>query len=383
MISRNRFVQRIRDQLRVHPVAAILGPRQCGKTTLANQIASDYPETVHRFDLEDPADLVALTQPMRVLERLKGLVVIDEIQRLPDLFPILRVLVDRHQARYLILGSASRDLIQQSSETLAGRIGYIELTPLQLSEVHVANPLFLRGGFPRSYLADTEEDSFLWRDAYIQTFLERDIPNLGFRVPPLLLRRFWMMLTHVHGQMLNMNVLATSLGISSHAVRHYIDILAGTFMLRILSPWYENTHKRQVKTPKIYFRDTGLLLALLGVRNEPALLHHPSLGAIWEGFALEQVVSALQLRNEEAFFWRTSHGAELDLFIIINGRRIGFEFKFADAPKTSKSMHIALADLALERLYIIYPGQREIPLSDQITAMGLEQWIASLVFTGY
>jgi uncharacterized protein len=377
MISRNRFTQGIRDQLRVHPVAAILGPRQCGKTTLANWIASDYPETVHRFDLEDPADLLALTEPMRVLERLKGLVVIDEIQRLPDLFPILRVLVDRNQAHYLILGSASRDLIQQSSETLAGRIGYIELTPLQLSEVHVANPLFLRGGFPRSYLAETEEDSFLWRDAYIQTFLERDIPNLGFKVPSLLLRRFWMMLTHVHGQMLNRNVLATSLGISGHAVRHYIEILAGTFMLRILSPWYENTHKRQVKTPKIYFRDTGLLLALLGVRNESALLHHPSLGALWEGFALEQVVSALQLRNEEAFFWRTSHGAELDLFVIINGRRVGFEFKFADAPKTSKSMHIALTDLALERLYIIYPGQREIPFSDQITAMGLEQWIAS------
>lgn len=375
MIKREQFEKQVRDQLRVHPVAAILGPRQCGKTTLANQIAHAYPDIVHHFDLENPQDLLALTEPLRVLERLKGLVIIDEIQRLPSLFPILRVLVDKQQAHYLILGSASRDLIQQSSETLAGRIGYIEMTPLQLKEVGETNPLLIRGGFPRSFLAESEEDSFLWRDSYIQTFLERDIPNLGFNIPPLLLRRFWMMLTHVHGQLLNKHVLATSLGISSHAVGHYLDILAGTFMLRILPPWYTNIHKRQVKTPKIYFRDSGLLLCLTGIRTETDLIHHPALGAIWEGFALEQVILTLRLRPEEAFFWRTAHGAELDLFVLFQGKKLGFEFKFADAPKTSKSMHIAMEDLALDHLFIIYPGTREIPFSEKLTAIGLESWI--------
>ncbi len=369
---------RLKDQLRVHSVAALLGPRQCGKTTLANQLAEDYPAAVHHFDLENPSDLLALTEPMRVLERLSGLVIIDEVQRLPALFPILRVLVDRKQAHYLILGSASRDLIQQSSETLAGRIGYIELTPFQLREGCNGSELLVRGGFPRSYLADSEHDSYLWREAYIQTFLERDIPNLGFQVPPLMLRRFWMMLAHVHGQLLNMNTLATSLGVSGHSIRHYLDILAGTFMVRIMPPWYSNIHKRQVKTPKLYFRDNGLLLTLLGLRSEEAMLRHPNLGAIWEGFALEQVIQTLELRPEESFFWRTSHGAELDLLTFQNGKAIGYEFKFADAPKTTKSMHQALIDLDLAHLYIIYPGKREIPMTDHITAIGLEDWVISI-----
>lgn len=377
MIKREQFEKLVLDQLRVHPVAALLGPRQCGKTTLAMHIAKTYKDPVHLFDLENPQDLLALTEPMRVLERLKGLVVIDEIQRLPSLFPILRVLVDKLQTRFLILGSASRDLIQQSSETLAGRIGYIEMTPLQLKEVFDVHSLLLRGGFPRSFLAASMEDSLLWREAYIQTFLERDIPNLGFNIPSLQLRRFWMMLTHVHGQLLNKNMLATSLNITSHTVSHYMDILAGTFMLRILSPWHSNISKRQVKTPKIYFRDSGLLLSLLGIKSEDDLLHHPALGAIWEGFALEQVILTLKLRQEETFFWRTAHGAELDLLVFNQGKRLGFEFKFADAPKTSKSMHIAIEDLDLDYLYIIYPGEREIPFSEKITALGFESWISN------
>ncbi len=375
MLSRDHFVQRLKKQLSVHPVAALLGPRQCGKTTLAQQIADHYPSPIHRFDLENPSDLLALSEPMRVLERLQGLVIIDEIQRFPDLFPILRVLVDRKQAHYLILGSASRDLIRQSSETLAGRIGYIELTPFQLQEGCVTSQLLVRGGFPRSYLASSDQDSYLWREAYVQTFLERDIPNLGFQVSPLMLRRFWMMLTHVHGQLLNMNTLATSLGVSGHSVKHYLDILAGTFMVRVMPPWYSNIHKRQVKTPKLYFRDSGLLLTLLGLQSEEAMLRHPNLGAIWEGFALEQVIQILQLRPEEAFFWRTAHGAELDLLVFREGKAIGFEFKFADAPKTTKSMHHALTDLNLEHLYIIYPGQRDIPLTERITALGLDTWV--------
>ncbi|MDX2345965.1 MAG: ATP-binding protein [Legionella sp.] len=372
MLDRICFAQQTRKQLEVHPVVALLGPRQCGKTTLAKKIIEDYSGNTHSFDLEDPADILALSEPMRVLERLSGLVIIDEIQRLPDLFPILRVLVDKKQAQYLILGSASRHLIQQSSETLAGRIGYIELTPFQLQEVKLSSTLLIRGGFPRAYLAKTEEHSYLWREAYIQTFLEQDIPNLGFRVPALMLRRFWMMLSHVHGQLLNMHALGNSLSISGHTVRHYLDILSGTFMIRVMPPWHSNIKKRQVKTPKIFFRDSGVLLTLLGIQTEEALLRHPQLGAIWEGFALEQLITYFDLRAEEAFFWRTAQGAELDLFVFLNGKPIGFEFKFSDAPKVTKSMHQALSDLALEHLYIIYPGKRSIPLGDKITALGLD-----------
>lgn len=396
MLIRNRYLQSITEQLRIHPVCALLGPRQCGKTTLAHEFSKLYAEQaetaaaqdlptnahmgyndhhqtqqVHHFDLENPEDRLTLSQPLRVLERLRGLIIIDEIQRLPELFPILRVLVDRLQAKYLILGSASRDLIRQSSETLAGRIGYIELTPFQLSEGCDVTTLLIRGGFPRSYLALSEHDSYLWRRSYIQTFLERDIPNLGFSVAPLVLRRFWMMLTHVHGQLLNMSALATSLGVSGHTIRRYLDILAGTFMIRIMPPWFENIHKRQTKTPKLFFRDTGILLSLLAIHSEEELLRHPLLGAIWEGFALEQIIQILNIQPEEAFFWRTDNKAELDLFLLLNGKRYGFEFKFSDAPNVTKSMHAALKDLKLEHLYVIYPGTREVFFTDEITGVGL------------
>lgn len=381
MQSRPKFLAHIQTQLQLHPICALLGPRQCGKTTLALEFAKQSTQTVHHFDLENPEDMVFLAQPMRVLEQLSGLIIIDEVQRLPELFPLLRVLVDKQQrsenssTRYLILGSTSRDLLKQSSETLAGRIGYIELTPFQLEEVWDAELLLSRGGFPRSYLADTPEASYLWRESYIQTYLERDIPSLGFNIPPLMLRRFWMMLTHLHGQLLNMNTLGTSLSISGHTVRRYLDILAGTFMVRLLPPWFENIHKRQIKTPKLFFRDTGLLLTLLAIRSRDAMLHHPMLGALWEGFALEQVIHSMDLRSEEAFFWRTHTGAELDLFTLKTGKRIGFEFKFADMPRTTKSMHQALNHLRLDHLYLIYPGERTIVLTEKITAMGLNRWV--------
>lgn len=372
MLDRVCFTQKIREQLEIHPIVALLGPRQCGKTTLAEKIRADHTGETHCFDLENPEDVLALSEPMRVLERLTGLVVIDEIQRIPDLFPILRVLVDKGQAQYLILGSASRHLIQQSSETLAGRIGYVELTPFQLQEVHSSTDLLIRGGFPRAYFAKEDAHSYLWREAYIQTFLEQDIPNLGFRVPALMLRRFWMMLSHVHGQLLNMHALGNSLGISGHTVRHYMDILSGTFMIRVMPPWHSNIKKRQVKTPKIFFRDSGILLTLLGIKTEDALLHHPQLGAIWEGFALEQLITYFDLRVEEAFFWRTAHGAELDLLVFLDGKPVGFEFKFSDAPKITKSMRQAVTDLGLEHLYIIYPGKRTISLDEKMTALGLD-----------
>lgn len=274
-MKRTAYLHLLREQRRVHPVCALLGPRQCGKTTLANQFAKEWANNpVH--DLENPEDLLSLQNPMRVLEGLNGLVVIDEVQRLPDLFPILRVLVDSHQAQYLILGSASRDLIRQSSETLAGRMGTIELTPFHFSEVLAKtdislSTLLIRGGFPRSLLASSDKDSTLWLKSYIQTFLERDVPALGFNVPPLLLRRFWMMLAHVHAQLLNMSMLATSLSVSNHHIRQYLNILAGTFMIRIMPPWFENIGKRQTKSPKLFFSDTGILLSLLGIHSYEAL----------------------------------------------------------------------------------------------------------------
>ena len=378
MFERQRFLDAIKTQFKVHEVCALIGPRQCGKTTLAQEYAKQNSGIVTFFDLENPEALMALQNPLRTLENLTGLVIIDEIQRLPDLFPILRVLADRKQARYLILGSASRDLIRQSSESLAGRIGYIEMTPFQVAEGADESTLLTRGGFPDSYLAPSPEDSYNWRKSYIRTYLERDIPALGFNVHPLTLQRFWMMLAHYHGQLLNMSQIGTSMGISGHTVRHYLEILSGTFMVRLLSPWFENTEKRQTKSPKLYIRDSGLLMNLTRIETEEHLLTSPLRGAIWEGFALEQIISALEMDATEVFFWRTINGAELDLMIFKGNKRYGFEFKFGDAPSTTKSMRIALDDLHLEHLYVIYPGKTKIILDDRITAMPLVQMLNEL-----
>lgn len=324
--------------------------------------------------LENNLDLARLENPMLVLPDLsENLIVIDEIQRRPDLFPALRVLVDepKRKQKYLILGSASRDLIKQSSETLAGRIGYIELTPFSLDEVDHENVLFLRGGFPKSYLAENDEESYRWRESYITTFLERDIPALGFQIPPEQIRRCWMMLAHYHGQIFNASEIGKSLGVSDHTVRKYLDILIGTFMIRCLQPWHENLKKRQIKSPKIYFRDSGILLALLGIKDEKKLNVYPKLGSFWEGFALEEIIRQSRARSEECYFWGTQSGAELDLFIIKDGKRIGFEFKYTDRPSITSSMKIALADLNLDHLYIVYPGKHVFKLADKITARGL------------
>jgi predicted AAA+ superfamily ATPase len=272
----------------------------------------------------------------------------------------------------LILGSASRDLLQQSSETLAGRIGYIELTPFSVAEVHEQKKLWLRGGFPRSYTAKTNEESYAWRQAYISTFMERDIPNLGFQVPAAQMRRLWMMLAHNHGNMLNMSEIAASLGISHHTVRNYTEILAGTFMVRILEPWFENIGKRQIKTPKIYIRDSGLLHALVGIQSQEDLHVYPRLGASWEGFALEEIIKINHAQPEECFFWAIQSSAELDLLIIKNGKRIGFEFKYTDAPTLTKSMFIAMEDLKLDHLYVIYPHNVSYALSNKVSVHSLE-----------
>ncbi len=374
-MKRPFFIKQIERAFRSHSVVAILGPRQCGKTTLAHLFIKQEKlnGSVHFFDLENPVDLGILENPKTALESLDGLIVLDEIQRMPDLFPILRVLVDQKRPgrRFLVLGSASRDLIRQTSETLAGRIAYIELTPFSLFEVESPSKLWLRGGFPNSYLADTIEDSMYWREQYVTTFLEKDIPSLGIRIAPQALRRFWMMLTHYHGQTFNASEIGKSLGLADTTVRHYLDILTGTFMVRQLLPWYENIKKRQVKTPKIYFRDSGIFHTLMGISDKKSLLHHPKLGASWEGFALEEVIRSHQAAMQECFFWGIHDQAELDLLLVKGGKRLGFEFKYTDAPSLTKSMQVAVDTLQLNSLDVVYPGKKDYQIKDKIWARAL------------
>jgi predicted AAA+ superfamily ATPase len=372
MIDRPKLVAAVQTALRRNPVAAILGPRQCGKTTLARLIASRHKQ-VRYLDLEDSAVLASLENPMTLLRGLKGLVVIDEIQRRPELFPVLRVLSDRedHPARFLILGSASPDLIRQSSESLAGRIEFIEMGGFDLFELgHDSwQTLWWRGGFPRSFLAESDADSLAWREQFVSTFLERDIPQLGFNLPALTLRRFWTMVAHYHGQTWNSTELAASLGVSDHTSRRYLDILAGAYMVRILTPWHANLAKRQRRAPKVYLRDSGLLHALLGIADPEALWRHPKCGASWEGFAVEQVMRLLSSRD--VYYWAAHGGPELDLFVIRKGRRIGFEFKFADAPRMTSMTQQTVNDLQLDKLWVVYPGDKRYKLGEKTEALPL------------
>lgn len=379
MLERAHYIQLLQRYFKTHPIVAILGPRQCGKTTLAREYfkMSGPGLRANYFDLEDSTDLIRLSSPKATLNMLDGLIVIDEVQRQPELFPTLRVLVDEpsQTKKYLILGSASRELLQQSSESLAGRIAYIELTPLSFSETHVLQPLWYRGGFPKSYLAETDADSYDWRTFYVKTFLEQDLPNLGLSIPAETMRRFWSMMAHNHANLLNAAEIARSFGYSDTSVKRYLDILSATFMVRQLKPWYENLKKRQVKASKIYFRDSGLLHTLLGIHNEQELLVHPKMGASWEGFALEEVIRSLHTDPEDCYFWATHQQAELDLLICQGSEKHGFEFKYSDAPRLTRSMHIALADLNLTSLTVIYPGQVDYPLSDRIKVCGLISYL--------
>jgi predicted AAA+ superfamily ATPase len=331
-------------------------------------------EPCEYFDLENPVDTRRLSQPLQTLEALTGLVIIDEVQRRPDLFEILRVLVDRpdNSARFLLLGSASPQMVKGASESLAGRIGFVDLSGFQLTEVGVdlMQQLWVRGGFPNSFLADDDSASTIWRDNFIRTFLERDIPQLGITIPAETLRRFWTMVAHYHGQIWNAAEFARSLGTSENTARRYLDILAGAYMVRVLPPWFENIRKRQVKAPKIYIRDSGVLHSLLQLSNLANLQGHPKIGASWEGFAIEHVISAFETRD--AYFWATHAGAELDLMVSIKGKRYGFECKYADAPGRTRSMHVALQDLKLEHLWVIYPGTQEYKLHEKITVAPLK-----------
>ncbi len=376
ILPREKYLLRIRERMRDYPVVALLGSRQAGKTTLANLLAQSVQDKeVHHFDLESPADLARLANPQLVLSALQGIVILDEIQRMPELFPLLRVLADRPNlpARFLILGSASPDLVAGASESLAGRISFIDVFGFSLSELGTENleSCWWRGGFPKAYLARSDKIAHRWYEDFFRTFLERDIPQLGIRIPASTLRRFWTMVAHYHGQILKISELARSLGSSEPTARRYLDILSGTYVVRQLPPWFENLKKRQVKSPKVFIRDSGILHALLGIPGPNALHSHPKLGASWEGFAMEQILSITG--DREAYFWATYSGAELDLLLFRYGRRLGFEFKYADNPSTSKSMHITLIDLDLDHLYIVHPGENSFALTENISAITLPE----------
>ena len=371
MIERAALQHAVQQALARSRVVALIGPRQCGKTTLARRFVA--PDSANYFDLEDPVSLVRLEQPMTALSGLTGLVVIDEIQRRPELFPVLRVLCDRDPlpARFLVLGSASPMLLRQSAESLAGRIEIITMAGFSLAEVGAEAQArhWQRGGFPLAFLAASDEDSLAWRRNFIQTFLERDLPQLGRAISAPSFYRFWSMLAHYHGQVWNAAEAARALVVNESTTRRYLDLLEGVFMVRQLAPWYANLGKRQVKSPKIYLRDTGLLHQLLGIRTDQELLLHPRSGASWEGYVIEEVIKAVA--PDEVYFWATHAGAELDLLLIKNGRRLGVECKRMDAPRLTSSMRIALDDLALDHLTVIYPGDRPYPLADRVSVVPL------------
>jgi len=376
MIPRDILEKQVRRALRRSRVVALVGPRQAGKTTLARGLVDIRSRNY--FDLEDPDQLARLDEPKTALAPLRGLVVIDEIQRKPELFTLLRVLVDRRPlpAKFLILGSAGAELLPQSSESLAGRVETVLMAGFSLHEIGVRHiqKHWLRGGFPPAYLAGSESDSVAWRKQFTQTFLERDIPQMGFRVPAHALKRCWSLLAHYHGQRWNASEPAAALGVSPPAVRHYLDVLEGTLMIRTLLPWHENLGKRQIKSPKIYFRDSGVLHLLLGIKTFTELESHPKKGASWEGYVLEELLKCRP--DAEPYCWGTHNGAELDLLLLEGGKRMGFEIKYADAPRLTPSMRIAMKELKLHRLTVLYPGERSYPLADRIEVVAAQRYLS-------
>ena len=373
MQNRLEALGQLETALEENPVCALLGPRQCGKSTLAGMLAEQREG--HWFDLEAAADVAALAQPELALAPLRGLVVIDEIQRRPEVFAALRPLADRRgtPARFLILGSASPDIVRGVSESLAGRVGFVDLGGFHLGETgpETQDELWQRGGFPRSFLSPSGAASLRWRMDFIRTFLEQDLPQLGIRTPAETLRRFWTMVAHYHGQVWNAAELARALSASENTARSYLDLLCGTYVVRRLMPWHTNLGKRELKAPKVYVRDSGLLHALLGIASARDLVAHPKLGASWEGFALEQVLARWGQRD--AYFWATYNGAELDLLLFRGGKAWGFEFKVGDGPAMTKSLHIAVQDLGLERAWIVYPGTKRYAVHEKVEALPLRE----------
>jgi len=382
MVPRERQATALRQKLRANPVVALLGARQVGKSTLARAVAEAWPGKTTWFDLEDDADLARLEPPGLVLQPLRGLVVLDEVQRRPELFPTLRVLADRPRspARFLVLGSAAPELLKQTSESLAGRVAFHHLAPLTVAETGLRNlrRLWVRGGFPRSYVARSDGEAAEWRRAFAKTFIERDLRQLGTTIPAPALSRFWAMLAHVHGNVVNWSELGRSLGVGDMTVRRYFDLLAGTFMVRELKPWHENLTKRQVKQPKVYIADSGLLHTHLDIETYDQLDRHPALGASWEGFCLEQAISILGARPDQCFFWATHAGAELDLLVTVGNRRRGIEFKRTNAPKLTPSMRIAVDDLKLDSLDVVHAGEHSFSLGAKVRAVAAERMLADL-----
>ena len=373
LIPRTYHVSQIMSRMEQNPVVAIIGARQVGKTTITHEIATLIKMPIHRFDLGDPEDLARLNEPKLALKDLTGLVIIDEIQRKPELFPLLRVLADRDDkaAQFLILGSASPKLLKQSSESLAGRISYYSLNGFAVDEIDSKDELklWIRGGFPRSYLASSEKESFAWRKDFIRTFLERDIPQLGFHIPAMTLHQFWNMLAHYHGQIWNGSELGRAFGMSHASVKRYVDLLTDALVVWQLKPWYQNMSKRQVKAPKVYIRDSGILHGLLGIESFLALEKHPKIGASWEGFVLSELLHQLKVEPSEAYFWATHAGAELDLLVFINGQPIGFEIKRTTSPKMTPSINNSLTDLKLDRLFVIHAGDHEFQIHEKVNAI--------------
>ena len=382
VIRRERHVSRVNYLLDRYPVVGLLGARQVGKTTLAREVLARREERSHFFDLESPRDLGRLREPELALEALEGIVVLDEIQRMPELFPVLRVLADRpeRKARFLILGSASPDLVRQSSESLAGRILYHDLEPLALDEVGVLDfdRLWIRGGFPRSFLADTDGESAEWRRGFIQTLLERDLPQLGVQIPAVTLRRFWTMVAHSHGRTWNSSQFASSFGVADTTVRRYLDLLTSALVVRQCLPWLENVAKRQVKSPKIYLADTGLLHTLLDLDSKDAVESHPQLGASWEGFLVQQIATRLGARRDQCYFWATHAGAELDLVVVAGNLRLGFEIKRTVSPRVSRSLRSAIETLRLDRAYVVHGGNHTFPLAPDVDAVAAERLLLDL-----
>lgn len=376
-IERNEILKSIESRFLDYPIVALTGPRQVRKTTLAKQFVANQKEDTHFFDLESPKDIARLANPELILSSLKGTVILDEIQRVPDLFPVLRVLADRDDkdTRFLILGSASPELINSSSESLAGRVSLITISGFSINELDdkEIKKNWLRGGFPKAYLARNLESCWQWHNDFISTFLERDIPQLGIRIPSQTLRRFWTMLAHFHGQVANMSEISRSLGTTEPTTRRYLDILTGTYMVRQLQPWHENLKKRQVKSPKIYIRDTGILHYLLGISDEISLQSNPKLGSSWEGYVTEQIL--LSSNEKNAYFWATHAGAEIDLLLLHKGQRIGIEIKYTEKPSTTKSMNIAFEDLSLDKLYVICPTSQTYPLKEDVFVSNLSTFI--------
>ena len=382
MIPRRNHLRELQGRLKSFPVVGIIGPRQVGKTTIAKQLAAKRKGDTHHFDLEDARDLARLSEPELALEPLRGLIILDEIQRRPELFPLLRVLADRRpiRTRFLVLGSASPDMLRQSSESLAGRISYYELPGLSLAEVQAKNQmkLWLRGGFPPSYTASTHAASDEWRSGFIKTFLERDLPQLGVRTPSSVLRRFWTMLAHYHGQVWNASEFARSFGVTNKTVNHYLDVLSSAFVVNVLQPWHENLKKRQVKAPKVYFSDTGLLHSLLRLTTMPDLTSHPKVGVSWEGFVIHQVIQQLGVSPQESYFWATHAGAELDLLVVRGRRRWGFEVKRTASPSLTPSMKTALEDLKLQRLFVAHAGQHTFDMAKKVRAVAVTDLLDEL-----